>query len=477
MSSTAEGNSPKSAERRIAELLAPLPPGPVALAFSGGPDSLALALLAGRATERQLLLCNVEHNLRGPLEAAAERERLGELAAELRLPLIREELPPGSIAAGERGIEATARALRYAALGRMCEAQRVVALLTGHHRDDQVETILLELLHGAHITALGGIAEARELALPAGGRIALLRPLLSTPRRALRRVLESSGLEPITDRSNAELRYERNRLRARVLPEIAGANRDGEAGLLLTGKRLSTVGEETVRRAAALARRRVEGLLSIEAVPFFSQPSFVRSTLLEEEARRNGWSFPGRSMRFLSPLLAQKVPRRWLERSTRELILDSGGHRISLTRGRLLWQYDIVPYRDFRYLHEVDGTPFKLHWLKGWWPAEVTGEARRQWVVSLPSKAVLPPVVVRSRRAGDRLQIRGASRLIHSLYDRISLPQVVRENVPIIEDRNGILALPADLFGFPRLLRDGIEEGGDGGQALSIRFFAHGDFV
>jgi len=64
--------------------------------------------------------------------------------------------------------------------------------------------------------------------------------------------------------------------------------------------------------------------------------------------------------------------------------------------------------------------------------------------------------------------------LLKDLFDRLSIPQVVRENIPIIEDKNGILAIPSDIYGFPRLQRDDLP---DGSADVEIRFFVHGDFV
>lgn len=474
MSSTKRSDPVQTASERLASLLSRLPPGPVAVAFSGGADSLALALLAGQLRQRRVELYTVEHNLRGPEAAAEAYSHLTALSRALSMPLRRAEIPPGRIAAGEAGVEATARALRYRALAALAEGHGGVAVLTAHHRDDQVETILLGLLRGAAETALGGICESRPLALPGGGRVALLRPLLEVGRRDLEGVVAASGLEPLADESNRDERYERNRLRLRVIPLLRDAFAGGEAALLAEGRRLRRLGEDIRRRSRRIAVRRVGEVLSVDAAEFFCSPPGVRGALMEEQSRRANRPFPGRSMRFLEPLLADPVRSEWFDRRRSEEILESGGHRFTLHRGRLLWQYDIVPLRDFRYLHEVDGSPFELHWSRGWWPTDYRGRERRQSVVSLPRELLRPPVIVRSRRSGDRLRIRGASRPLHSLYDRLALPQVVRENIPIIEDRNGILALPADLFGAPRLLREGVTEG-DG--ALAIRFFAHGDFV
>lgn len=485
MSSTGDSSAHGRYHTLLDEALGELPRGPLGLAFSGGPDSLALAILlfqwrnsVGKGPRRELFLLNVEHNLRGPEAAEAEEPVLHELAAALRIPLHRRRLEAGRVDAladrAEIGEEAAARELRYEELASMAEELGVVALLTGHHRDDQLETFLLELIHAAPETALGGMDTKRSFLLPSGGSIPLLRPLLSLSREEITQIVAESGLEAIIDESNRDLRYERNYLRHAVIPPLRGGPRKGEEGLLRSAGRLRMVASWIEGEARRIPFRSVPEGLVVEADSFFHFPPAVRAAALEREGRRRGATFPGRSRRFLEPLLEEPADPELFNRRASKLLLEGGGHRFTLHRGRLLWQTDIVPYRDFGYLHEVESHAFEVRWMGGVWPMDIGCEGRRCTVVSLPRGSFRPPVVVRSRRRGDTLFLQGAPRLLKELYDRLSIPQVVRANIPIIEDKSGILALPSDMFGFPRLQREDMTEGV---ADVEIRFFVHGDFV
>jgi tRNA(Ile)-lysidine synthase len=487
MSSTDESRNYHRYRTLVRRSLSSLPPGPLGLSFSGGPDSLALALLLSdrrgapareRPNGREIFLLNVEHSLRGRKAAEAEAHLLDRQAEALGLPLRRRRLEPGQVESqargGGTGIEAAARTLRYGELASLCDELGLVALLTGHHGDDQLETFLLELIHAAPENALGGMEERRRLRLPSGGCIPLIRPLLSLSRDEIEGIVGPGGVEWVTDESNRDLRYERNHLRHRVIPVLQEGGRNAKEGLLRTAGRLRKLGAWIDREAAGITFRSVPGALVVEAEYFFRKPPAVRAAALERESRRRGLSFPGRSRRFLEALLEEPVEKELLDRQSSRLLLEGGGHRFYLHRGRLLWQSYIVPSSDFGYLHVVETHAFEIRWMGGVWPMNIGCEGRRCTVVSLPRESLRPPVVVRSRKSGDTLFLQGAPRLLKDLYDRLSIPQVVRENIPIIEDKNGILALPSDIYGFPRLQRAGMPEGA---ADVEIRFFVHGDFV
>lgn len=180
------------------------------VAVSGGPDSTALlAALTELAPERGLLLTagHVDHGLRGA-ESAAERADVETLAHRLGVPVVTRaiRLAPGP------GLEARARQARYQALAAIADDVGATRIVTGHTEDDQVETVLLRLLRGTGRRGLGGIRPTR-------GR--LLRPLLRATRADVRRFLADRDLPFALDRTNADLRHARNRVRRLVLPLLA----------------------------------------------------------------------------------------------------------------------------------------------------------------------------------------------------------------------------------------------------------------
>lgn len=199
------------------------------IAFSGGPDSLALLLAASRLAPRlqlELVAAHLDHGLDAgsAARAARARELAAPLAASFRLGHAGER-PPGE------SREAFARRVRYDFLAaaardaaRDAGQGRRAFVATAHHADDQAETVLLRLLFGSGLEGLGGIAARRPLPLPEpGGQAELIRPLLGLRRAALRAAVEAAGLEPIDDPTNLDRRVPRNRVRHALLPHLAAA--------------------------------------------------------------------------------------------------------------------------------------------------------------------------------------------------------------------------------------------------------------
>ncbi|MBW8271224.1 tRNA lysidine(34) synthetase TilS [Caldovatus sp. SYSU G05006] len=179
----------------------------IAAGVSGGPHSLALALLAdrwARARGGTLLALVVDHGLRP--ESAAEAQGVAALLAGrgIGARVLRLGLAPGGTRLQER-----ARAARMAALLGACREAGAPWLLLGHHRGDQAETLLFRALRGSGTAGLAGMAPVR-----AAAEALVLRPLLGVAPARLEAVVAAAGLAPVRDPSNADGRFARVRLRA-----------------------------------------------------------------------------------------------------------------------------------------------------------------------------------------------------------------------------------------------------------------------
>lgn len=174
------------------------------LAVSGGPDSLAMLLLAAEARPAQVEAATVDHGLRP--ESRAEAEKVAEVCARLGIPhqilTATWEEPP------ETAIQERARRKRYELLGEWARERGIGALLTAHHVDDQAETFLMRLNRGAGVKGLAGMRRIRE-----GNGGALVRPLLDWRRSELEAVCSTYGVEPVADPSNDDEQFERVRIR------------------------------------------------------------------------------------------------------------------------------------------------------------------------------------------------------------------------------------------------------------------------
>ena len=195
---------------RFAADLAALWPGAgtLGLAVSGGPDSLALLLLAQAALPGQVAAATVDHGLRAA--NADEAAMVAALCQRLGVP---HAILPVTLAEGN--LQAEARAARYAALAEWMSAADVAALATAHHADDQAETLLLRLNRGSGVAGLAGV---RERGVVPRTRLPLVRPLLGWRRSELTAVVAAAGLTAVDDPSNRDDRFDRARIR-KVLAE------------------------------------------------------------------------------------------------------------------------------------------------------------------------------------------------------------------------------------------------------------------
>ena len=179
----------------------------IGLAVSGGPDSVALLLLAAVARPGQVEAATVDHGLRA--ESRTEAEFVASLCGRLAVPhqIITVEWDEAPATA----VQERARARRYELLGRWLRDRGLDAVATGHHRDDQAETLLMRLARGAGLRGLAAIRPSAPL--PGAPDLRLLRPLLGWGRDELAEICRTAGVTPVDDPSNADRRFERVRVR------------------------------------------------------------------------------------------------------------------------------------------------------------------------------------------------------------------------------------------------------------------------
>lgn len=185
----------------------------LAVAVSGGADSMALCLLAHDWTVARggrVTALTVDHGLRAP--SADEAAQVGAWMSERG---IGHHILPWLGPKPASALQDAARVARYRLLCRWCRQASVLHLLLGHHADDQSETVLHRLVRGSGIFGLSGMSALVETA-----EVRLLRPLLSCDAAALRSLLTERGQEWLEDSSNRDPRFARTRLRS-VLPDLA----------------------------------------------------------------------------------------------------------------------------------------------------------------------------------------------------------------------------------------------------------------
>ena len=182
------------------------PDASIGIAVSGGPDSLALLLLAAEARPGRVEAATVDHALRA--DSRAEAEMVARICERLAvrhtiLTAAWEEKP-------DSALQERARMMRYRLLGDWAAEGGLEALVTAHHLDDQAETFVMRLARGAGVRGLAGM---RRVSPTPGSDVPLVRPLLRWRHSELEAVCAGAGVEPVEDLSNADEQFERVRIR------------------------------------------------------------------------------------------------------------------------------------------------------------------------------------------------------------------------------------------------------------------------
>lgn len=242
----------------------------LAVAVSGGADSMALALLAdgwARARGGRVHALTVDHGLRA--ESAAEAARVG---SWLRVLGIEHRILPWTDVKPASALQARARAARYALLGAWCRSVGILHLLLAHQRQDQAETLFLRLASGSGPDGLAGMAAAVETP-----DVRVLRPLLDIPREDLRDYLRVLGQMWAEDPSNQDPRFARVRWR-RLAPalETLGMTADTVA---TAARRFADVRVALETSAARLLARATRldpaGFAVLSPAPFAEEPDEI----------------------------------------------------------------------------------------------------------------------------------------------------------------------------------------------------------
>ena len=199
------------------------------LAFSGGPDSLALALALARLAPLggfRLEALHVDHRLRptSAIEAGLAREHAASIGLDCRIVTVADDLRQRHRGVG---LEEAARRERYLALARRASEIQGTFIVTAHHQEDQTETVMLHILRGAGLAGAAGMRPISTLSVPwwpdnrlEARTVTLWRPWLTESEREIAafRQAVAPGIQPVIDPSNADETLLRNRVRHRLMP-------------------------------------------------------------------------------------------------------------------------------------------------------------------------------------------------------------------------------------------------------------------
>ncbi|MFD2643037.1 tRNA lysidine(34) synthetase TilS [Pseudomonas japonica] len=376
------------------------------VALSGGLDSCVLLhLLASLKDRPALRAVHIHHGLQSVADAWPEhcRRLCDSLGVDLLVRHVRVEQGAS--------LEQSARTARYEAFAEVLQAGEI--LLTGQHRDDQAETLLLRLLRGAGVRGLAAMPDQRSL-----GQGRLVRPLLDISRDELLAYAHEHGLQWVDDPSNAQTQFDRNYVRHQVLPAMIARWPQASRGLARTAAHLAEAGallEELARDDLASAQ--APGGLSWLTLPSLDLPSLVR----------------------LSPARQRNVLQYWLARHTRlpDTRHWAGWNDLRDARGDASPVWRLTD-------GELHRAGQRIYWLSADWLAPVGGpvawsepgtplELFRNGCVSLRGELPREALRIAYREGGETLEIPGRGRRdLKRLLNEAQVPAFVRARLPLL---------------------------------------------
>ena len=424
--------------------------GPLIVAVSGGADSLALlfALAASGVDMAPPVAARFAHGLR-PRADRKEAALVRGVAASLGWPF--EEGAGGAAAHAKRtgaSIEEAARELRYAFLAETAARYGASAVLTAHTLDDQAETVLLRLTRGSGLRGAAGMREW-SVRSAAGRPLRLLRPFLNVSRADTEAVCAEQGAAPASDATNRALRHARNRVRNRVLPELAHVNPDVRRALARFAQAARADDDYLAQAARGAIRggeRRGPGWVqwrraALAALPW---PLFVR-------VAESAWAHVHGGGAALSNAQLAAV----------RALADAGseGGEASLSGGRFVVEQSLcrleassapgrTPGGGASGRQPLPPTPLAVPGTAqlGRWLIEArlgrpsaAEETASRWSAVVDAAALIGPAYVRTRRPGDRFQPLGMAQAIRlqDLLVGARVPRELRADLPLVDTYGG----------------------------------------
>lgn len=439
----------------------------ILLAVSGGADSTALmyamcALRAQNILGVELLCAHINHQLR-PGQADQDEVFVTAQAGELSLTIMTRRVDVREFAhLNKLSIETAARKLRIAALLDIAEANQCSRIATAHQKNDNAETIVQRLARGTGFRGLGGIWPMRAF----GGEFTFVRPLLCVGADEIIEYLQKRNLKWRQDHTNADCTYRRNYIRHRLLPALqrdcAGPLVEQLSGLALSASRFHGLVCRHAEKAWAQSARCDGEKASLDLKGFLSQTQPVKVELV-----RRGLTTVGSGERDLTQRHYERVLRlaeqsaggspqdtvaRRPQADLRRKIELPGGFAVRREYGKLIFEGPGETEPDEQISEPVKlEVPGRTSFGKCLIQADILETTaggfeefkadKTNFVECFDLDKVKPPVIIRSRRAGDRFVPLGlgAEKKVGKFVTAAKVPQKIRPKLLVVADREKII--------------------------------------
>ncbi len=400
----------------------------IAVAFSGGSDSLALLFaLSNYMDKENLIAIYVNHGLRSEEELLIESQKNRENCDFIGVKYREIILLKGEVLRVEKerrnGIEDAARHLRYNAIINFCKNNNYSAIATAHTIDDQLETMIMRSFNGASLLSLTCIKEYREQ-----DDIKIIRPLLGYTKKDLQLLLKVAGLSWSEDSTNKETDYLRNKIRKEISPKIESIFPDAKKivhrnALLFTG--LVSLAEEKVnsliednivnRKQYLLQQDIIRYNILSKLISPFEVPSFKKIVHIDNEIK--------------------KIIEGSQEFGSIELLIKDNSFGINRKDEFANFSY-IIEEPLNQEINVYDKT-LKIE--------ETSFDDST--LLKIADEDISYPLIIRNIRSDDSLIVENGTSQISKFLSGWKLKESDRKKVIVMEDKNGIIAVFAKHLG------------------------------
>ena len=393
------------------------------IACSGGPDSMCLLyLLNSLKIEKnlQLICAHVNHKIRQESEKEAQivQKYCKENGIIFELLEINEYKK-------ERFSEEDARKKRYIFFNEVITKYHAKYLLTAHHGDDLIETILMRITRGSNLSGYIGIKQIND-----NGSYILLRPLLTTNKENILKYNNQNNIKYSIDKSNEDIRYTRNRYRKEILPFLKKENTNVHLKYLKFSEELinyDSFVNEYIKRQSIIVDNNIVINKILKENEFIKKKSI--ELLIKEIQKKDNLQISDKNSEDILKLINK--PNKIIDLNNGYKCVNESGLLKIVKYKNVNFTETIldkdVKYGDFNFLFNSDGGN------------------NSNYIIYLNSKEIYLPLKIRSKKSGDKIEVKNLNghKKISDIFIEKKIPKYKRNNYPIVVDsKNNILWIP-----------------------------------
>ena len=393
------------------------------IACSGGPDSMCLLyLLNSLKIEKnlQLICAHVNHKIRQ--ESEKEAQMVQKYCKENDIIF---ELLEINEYKKERFSEADARKKRYIFFNEVITKYHAKYLLTAHHGDDLIETILMRITRGSNLSGYVGIKQIND-----NGSYILLRPLLTTNKENILKYNNQNNIKYSIDKSNEDIRYTRNRYRKEILPFLKKENTNVHLKYLKFSEELinyDSFVNEYIKKQNIIVDNNIVINKILKENEFIKKKSI--ELLIKEIQKKDNLQISDKNSEDILKLINKP----------NKIIDLNNGYKCVNESGLL----KIVKYKNVNFTETILDKDVKYGDFNFLFNSDVGNNSN--YIIYLNSKEIYLPLKIRSKKSGDKIEVKNLNghKKISDIFIEKKIPKYKRNNYPIVVDsKNNILWIP-----------------------------------